>query len=451
MESVWLEGHDGLKLRADVGGDRAGPAVLLLHGGGQTRFSWQKAAQALIAAGRFVVSLDQRGHGESAWSDDAAYTIGDFAADVRAVVATMPSLPVIIGASLGGLASLVAIGESETPIAKGMVLVDVTPKMNPDGTDRIRGFMTANPEGFATVAEAADAVAAYLPHRAVRSDTRGLSKNLRLGEDGRYRWHWDPAFLDDRGMRADNEARYEAAARKIRVPTLLVRGSLSEVVNEESVRHFLDLIPQAEYTNIEGAAHMIAGDRNDAFNATVLDFLERVSRTSPPAPQEGIEPALLRAGMGCFSTGVTVVTTRGPNNEPAGFTANSFTSVSLDPPLVLFCLNRTSPSVDAVRDRGAFVVNVLHLGQQAISSRFAMKNVDRFEDVKWTWSADGLPVISEAMASFECTIHEIFEGGDHLIFVGRVCRVLFDKGRDPLLFLHGKYNRVHIPTDTTEA
>jgi pimeloyl-ACP methyl ester carboxylesterase len=276
---------DGLTLAADVVGEGARP-VLLLHGGGQTRHAWDRAAIALARAGFTAVSLDQRGHGESAWSPAGAYAFADFAADAAAVAATLAARsgakPALVGASLGGIAGLHADG---TATAAGMaspfsalVLVDVTPRMDPSGVDKIQSFMRARAaEGFGSIDEAAEAVAAYLPHRPRPATTEGLRKNLRLSPDGRWRWHWDPRFLDGPRPVGTDAAAVQghllAAATRLAIPTLLVRGGSSELVRAEDAQEFLALAPHARFADVAEARHMVAGDRNDAFVAAVLDFL----------------------------------------------------------------------------------------------------------------------------------------------------------------------------------
>jgi pimeloyl-ACP methyl ester carboxylesterase len=275
-------GACGNRLAADVLGDTGRP-VLLLHGGGQTRHSWRRTAVALARAGWLAYALDQRGHGDSEWVGNGAYAFADFAADVTAVAAELErrhgAPPVAIGASLGGIASLMAQGESATPIFAALVLVDITPRVDLSGVAKVQGFMRAHArDGFASVEEAADAVAAYLPHRPRPRSTEGLKKNLRLHPDGRWRWHWDPRFLDGRrpvdGDRSAIEERLVAAARKLAIPTLLVRGGSSELVQEEHAREFLALVPQARFADVSGARHMVAGDKNDQFAAAIMEFLK---------------------------------------------------------------------------------------------------------------------------------------------------------------------------------
>lgn len=281
-------GAAGNRLVADVFGE-SGPPVLLLHGGGQTRHSWGETARRLAASGSTVYALDQRGHGDSAWIETGNYAFSDFAEDAIAVADALRERagrpPVVIGASLGGIAALLAEGAAartgRDAVFSALVLVDITPRVDADGVARIQRFMRAHAaEGFGSVSEAADAVAAYLPHRPRPRSHDGLKKNLRLDPDGRWRWHWDPRFLD--GPRPVNAGRQEAeaalveAARRITVPALLVRGTSSELVGEDHVREFLDLVPHAEYLDVAGARHMVAGDRNDHFSSAIMSFLEKL-------------------------------------------------------------------------------------------------------------------------------------------------------------------------------
>ncbi len=276
------------RLVADVYGD-AGQPVLLLHGGGQTRHAWRHTAEHLARAGATAYALDQRGHGDSEWVADVHYAFTDFAADAAAVAATLTQRsglrPIAIGASLGGIASLLAEGNADEagtgPVFAAVVLVDVTPRVDRDGVAKIHGFMRARAnEGFATIAEAADAVAAYLPHRKRPRSHEGLRKNLRQHPDGRWRWHWDPRLLKGaRSFAMDHqalEAALVAAAKAITIPALLVRGGSSELVHEAHVREFLELVPHADYIDVADARHMVAGDSNDRFSDAVLDFVGKL-------------------------------------------------------------------------------------------------------------------------------------------------------------------------------
>lgn len=287
-ERVVFLGAEGNRLVADrvPAADPAAPVALLLHGGGQTRHAWKGTAERLAGLGLETIAVDLRGHGESQWVDSGRYRYRDFAGDLAAVVAEIRAAepergaPILVGASLGGIASWVA--ESEAPgTARAIVLVDIVPHMDPVGVDRIQTFMKANMrEGFASLDEAADAVAAYQPHRARPRSHEGLRKNLRLDPDGRYRWHWDPAFMDGphavEGQSPEVENALAAAAAKLRCPLLLVRGALSDLVTPDRAEAFRRLVPQAEVVDVSSAAHMVVGDRNDVFAAAIADFIARL-------------------------------------------------------------------------------------------------------------------------------------------------------------------------------
>ena len=247
--------------------------VVFAHGGGQTRHSWGGTAARLAERGHRTVVYDQRGHGDSGWHPEGDYRFEDFADDVPSVVAHVGQPVVWVGASLGGMAGLLAA--ARTDIA-ALILVDITHRPSAGGVSRILEFMRADIErGFGSLAEAADAVAAYQPHRTNRSDPEGLRKNLRQGSDGRWRWHWDPKFMEVRGPSSD-EGRYdrlEQALRALECPVLLVRGRLSDLVTEDEVAAFREVAPHADVVDVSGAAHMVAGDRNDVFTAAVIDWL----------------------------------------------------------------------------------------------------------------------------------------------------------------------------------
>jgi len=284
--TVRFEGFEGIHLVADVRGDEDAWPVLLMHGGGQTRHAWGKTADSLAAQGWRAVSLDLRGHGDSEWAMNADYSFTAFAADTVAIADTLGRPPVLVGASLGGVAAMIAEGGSDRVVASGLVIVDITHRSNPEGIQRIHDFMASGLEGFATLEDAAEVIAAYTPNRPKRVNPAGLMKVLRQKPDGRWYWHWDPKFIS-RGRTEvpteDFQAIFEAALRGIRVPTLLVRGVLSDVVTEEGVQDFLDKIPGARLVDVGDAAHMVAGDQNDAFSNAVIEFLATDIRPTLPA------------------------------------------------------------------------------------------------------------------------------------------------------------------------
>jgi pimeloyl-ACP methyl ester carboxylesterase len=277
LEQISLRGAN-LNLTADAAGPADAPTLLFLHGSGQTRQSWSGALAEAIQRGYRAISLDLRGHGDSEWSPNGEYTLDTFAGDIRHVIEQLDDEPILVGASLGGLIGMM-IAAAPQPRLRALVLVDITARVEMTGANEVIAFMDSAPNGFASLEEAAAAVAAYLPHRPPPKNTNGLKRNLRL-RNGRYYWHWDPAFIqmgrDSQGkLRADGPNHLETFARAIDIPTLLVRGSRSRIVSEEGAREFLDMVPHAEFVDIAGAHHMVAGDANDAFNNAVFDFIDR--------------------------------------------------------------------------------------------------------------------------------------------------------------------------------
>ncbi|MEC4019880.1 alpha/beta fold hydrolase [Streptomyces sp. H27-D2] len=271
-------GRGGILLAADVWGEASSPPLVLLHGGGQTRHAWDWTGPRLAALGWQVIAPDLRGHGTSAWSADGDYDLGLFAEDVRALVADLGDRPVLIGASLGGLSSLLAAGEAPRAAIRALVLVDVAHRPDPRGFRRIVEFMRRRPDGFASVGEAAAAASAHLPRRPRPDDPEGIRNNLRRHGD-RWVWHWDPRMLDSFEDRMDPPGMAERlldAARHADVPILLVRGQISDVVREDIAEQFCARVPHARRVDVADAGHMVAGDRNEHFIDAIVPFLEGI-------------------------------------------------------------------------------------------------------------------------------------------------------------------------------
>jgi flavin reductase (DIM6/NTAB) family NADH-FMN oxidoreductase RutF/pimeloyl-ACP methyl ester carboxylesterase len=406
MERMRFAGFGGLEIEADSYGSEDDPIVLILPGGGQTRRAWEGVAGALAEAGRRAVCVDLRGHGKTARPADGRYDLDAFVGDLHAVLAQLPSRPVIVGASLGGWIAMTALGEGGPDLASALVVVDAPPHM--------------------AAGEAVE-VAAQLRRQAEEKPKSNVDARVFGGMD-----------------LAGTEARVTAAAARIKLPTMIIRGAESRLSTAEAVEELARMITGAEVLEIEEAGHLVATDREDVFNAALLEFLERRSPLQAPEYHTGSDARTLRDALGCFATGVTIVTAMSEDGVPVGLTANSFTSVSLDPPLLLVCLANSANSLPVFETVKGFAVNVVHIGQQPVSSRFASRGEDRFAATPWESWTTGAPIITGSLASFECERHAIHDGGDHKILVGRVIRVRYEPRRDPLLYFRGKYRRLHF-------
>lgn len=269
----FLHTGDGVALALEEWGEGSGPDVVYAHGFGQTREAWLPCARATAAAGWTSTIYDARGHGQSSWLDSGAYAVDQLVDDLHRVCTSRSRAPVVVGASMGGLVGIALAGQ-DSQACRGLVLVDITPRWEAAGIERILEFMRARPEGFSSLEEAADAIAAYLPHRTRRKSPERLRSLLIEDADGRLRWHWDPRMLESIARDGVNhQADLLKAATRIRVPTLLISGSASDVVSESTIAEFLSLVPHARHAVVDQATHMVAGDENTRFAALVMQFL----------------------------------------------------------------------------------------------------------------------------------------------------------------------------------
>ena len=405
MGMIEFTGFGGVRLEAEAVGGADDPPVLLVHGAGQTRAVWKDVAEDLANAGRRVIALDLRGHGGSEWPADGRYDLDAHAEDLRAVLAQLRGRPVVVAAALGGWVATVALARDSALLAAGLVLVDMPVRSDPESAARLGARL----------------------------------RDLSAGPEAR----WDPRTVEGFPMEQVAE-RLLAAAPHVAVPTLFVRGGLSRLDRGEDAQAFAALLPDCERVDVEDAGLLVISDRTDAFDAILLEFLERKQPRAAAEFRAGSDPRTLRDALGCFATGVTVVTARTADGAPIGLTANSFTSVSLDPPLLLVCIANSAGSAQALREAETFAVNVLQIGQQPVSNTFAGKSEDRFAATDWSEGETGAPVLAGSLGSFECRRHAVHEGGDHFILVGEVVCARFEPRRDPLLYFRGKYRRLHF-------
>lgn len=296
MHTIRIAASEGLYLTADQWGDPKNSPVMMFHGAGQNRHAWKKTASSLSEQGYFVITVDARGHGDSDWSPDAHYESDDVGRDIQALISNLSRRPAVVGASMGGMGCLAAQRLHGQQLFEAVVLVDITPDFDAEGARRVISFMAGHPDGFRTLDEAAAAIAAYNPHRKKAANSAGLSKVLQQREDGRWIWRWDPAYVSSKPGFDTNSPELMSATmartskimaeglRSVEAPVLLVRGQQSDLVTPEAVKKFLDIKPEAEFVDVAGTGHMVAGDDNDAFTSAVAKFL--LKHFSPTFNQE---------------------------------------------------------------------------------------------------------------------------------------------------------------------
>ena len=276
--TISLRSADGLRLAVETWGDPTAPALIFAHGFGQTRRAWSSSAAILASKGWYCLCADARGHGDSAWREDGAYEFSQFVDDLRLLARLPAQRPILVGASMGGLLGIMAQAGPDTSQPqpfRALVLVDITPRWETSGVERILGFMRSYPQGFESLDQAAAAIAAHLPHRKEQKSPQRLRSLLMPGSDGRLRWHWDPQLLERIASDGQNQqAALLEAARRIRVPTLLISGEHSDIVSAATIAEFEQCVPHARHVRVPDATHMIVGDRNDAFTAAVENFIQ---------------------------------------------------------------------------------------------------------------------------------------------------------------------------------
>ncbi len=374
-------GFAGIRIEADDMGSADDPSIILLPSPGRDREEWGEIATALEQAGRHVINVDMRGQGGSDRPADGRLDFEAHVHDLRAVLGQMRTRPVVVGPRESGWVALAALAEEAATLAAGLVLID---PVNPQSVERD---------------------------------------------------HAPTHFIDERIA-----ALLTSAAAKITIPALIV----SHDMLGDTQPGWLASLPDAEVMVAEPGGALGYSDRVEALNALLLDFLERKQPRSSAEYRSGSDARTLRDAMGCFATGVTIITARNAAGQPIGLTANSFTSVSLGPPLLLVCVANNAGSAPTLRTAKHFAVNVLQIGQQVVSNRFAGKGEDRFADTRWEDGEYGSPILLGSLVVFECMRDACYDAGDHFILVGRVEKASFEPRRDPLLYFRGKYRRLHF-------
>ncbi|MDR6953957.1 flavin reductase (DIM6/NTAB) family NADH-FMN oxidoreductase RutF/pimeloyl-ACP methyl ester carboxylesterase [Ancylobacter sp. 3268] len=404
-------GRDGrpARIRYRREGVAGGVPVVLIHGVGLALEAWEPQVAA-FAAHHDVIALDMPGHGGSSLPPDEA-RLADYSDHVVHLLDAL-ALPaaVIVGHSMGALVALeVALTHSSRVL----------------GVAALNAVFCRTPEQRAAVAARAAALA---------QEGSGASHDAAVA-----RWFGEPVppemeataarvsallaacdpvgYARTYGLFASSDAAHRERLPSLAVPALFLTADGDPNSTPAMSEAMAALAPRGRAGILAGERHMMNLTAPAEVNRRLLAFLDEVAAALDPQP---FDPKAFRQALGAFLTGVTVVTTRDAAGEMRGFTANSFTSVSLDPPLVLVCIAKTASSFPVFGAARNFAVSVLAAAQKDVSALFASKSPDKFAQSRWHPGPAGSPVIDEASAWFDCTRHEVVEAGDHVILIGRV-------------------------------
>ena len=266
---------DGITLVGEDFGSHRDPLILLLHGGGQSRASWRAAARRHGGRGYHAIALDMRGHGESDWAPDGDYAFTRYAADLASVIRELGKPAVLVGASHGGLSALVATA-AYPELIRALALADVTPWLDEEHADTLRASLRSAADGYENVDDAALMVDRFRG-TSPRASNDGLRAHMRKGADGRLYWRWDPRFIEDRFVRHAGEGgMLVEAARRLRIPVLLMHAEFSSIVHSEHIDSFRAAVSSLRVIRVDGIGHMAAGDDNLAYLPALTSFLDEI-------------------------------------------------------------------------------------------------------------------------------------------------------------------------------
>jgi flavin reductase (DIM6/NTAB) family NADH-FMN oxidoreductase RutF len=416
-------------LRGEIAGATSGiragkgEAVILVHGVGMAADIWAPQVETL-SRGYNVVAYDMLGHGGTTLPP-ADPRLSDYADQLLSVMNGLGIAQAhIVGHSMGALVVL------EFALSHPERASSVT---------ALNAVYCRTAEQRAAVQKRAASLEAGNPANALEATiTRWFGDPIsdRLAAAAAKTRHFlqsvDPVgYARTYGLFASTDDAHRSRLQTLRVPALFMTGEGDPNSTPAMSLAMAEAAPDGRCEIVPGERHMMALTAPDEISARLLGFLAANARSS-------IDPKSLRRALGAFATGVTVVATMQGDGTPRGFTANSFTSVSLDPPLVLVCIARSASGYGTFTESGRFSISVLAMDQREVSGLFASKAVDKFERAAWRRSAAGNPIIEGSAAWFDCRTHSVVDAGDHAILIGRVLD-FGDSANNPLGYCRGAY------------
>ncbi|MDQ0475360.1 alpha/beta fold hydrolase [Labrys wisconsinensis] len=426
----------------------AGPAVVLVHGVGMQASVWE-AQIAALARHYDVVALDMLGHGGSSLPPADA-GLADYADQVLALMDGLGLRKAhLVGHSMGALVALEFALSHPSRLASVIAVNAVFCRS--EAQRRSIEERLAALEGEAGLPSWAGTIARWFGEP-VPPEWSAAAATVRALLDG-----VDPVGYE-RTYRlfATADAAHRDRLAGLAAPALFMTGAgdpnSSPAMSEAMAR----LAPHGRAEIVPHERHMMTLTAPGEINRRLLAFLGEAGAKGQAkdgietAPAAGFDRLAFRKALGTFLTGVTVVATLQEDGEPRGFTANSFTSVSLDPPLVLICIAKTASSYPVFSAAGHFAVSILAETQADVSSLFATRNADKFARAAWRKGITGSPILADVAAWFDCRRHDVVEAGDHIILIGEVLG--FDQApANPLGYCRGAHVTFGLALDKVAA
>ena len=429
-QHVDYEDRDGNQARIAYTRAGRGVTVVLIHGVGLQGAVWTPQVEAL-KPDHDVIVVDMPGHGGSSLPPPHA----GLAHYADAILALLDALKIgrahVVGHSMGALVAM-ELALAHPDRVASLVAMNAVFCRTPEQRAAIEARVTAlkdslaRPDWSGTVSRWFGEPIPSSLHDAAAHTRALLSKIDPIGYERTYR------------LFAQSDTEHRDRLPQLAVPALFFTGEHDPNSTPSMSEAMARIAPGGRAIILSGERHMMALTDPDRTNRVLREFVDQAHRAGSPEPAKPVDPRAFRRALGSFLTGVTVVATLQEDGSPRGLTANSFTSVSLDPPLVLVCIAKTAASCNVFTAAAHFSVNILAEHQVSLSTLFASKAADKFVQATWRPGPAGSPIIDGVAAWFDCHRHEVIDAGDHAILIGRV--VGFDeRPANPLGYCKGAH------------
>jgi flavin reductase (DIM6/NTAB) family NADH-FMN oxidoreductase RutF/pimeloyl-ACP methyl ester carboxylesterase len=410
----------------------SGEAVILIHGVGLNADAWRPQFEEFAKTHR-AIAIDMLGHGESEVASGAV-TLDSYVQQVADLMTACGITAAnIIGHSMGGL---VAIGFALAHPARTLRLAVLNSVYKRSAENRAAVEARAKEiSRSGSVGNVEEPLERWFGSRRQQPE---IAQNVRAWLASANPNGYAAAYH----VFASSDEAFAGKLAGLSMPSLFATGSYDVNSSPVMAGAMASEARRGKLLVLEGARHLMNLTHAEAVNEALRELLQ--------TPVETFDFKDLRKAFGSFMTGVTVVTTQEPNGSLRGFTANSFSSVSLDPPLLLVCMNKASASCEAFSSAPSFAVNILSESQKEVSGVFASKRSDKFANADYTLSASGNPLLTGSLAWFDCAHHDAVDAGDHVILIGRV-KSYGHVDANPLGYARGGYVTLGLEQSAVNA